>query len=124
MAENPIKAHLETLVTPEFENSDAKEVMKYLDNMINTYLNETESMMINVVEYGFNNGENENSIVGYVRIAVWLPIKENHNNTTSDDGNSITSNDCDNTSDDTDKTNSDSGKSFQSSVNIESEDNE
>ena len=116
MAENPIKAHLETLVTPEFENSDAKEVMKYLDNMINTYLNETESMMINVVEYGFNNGENENSIVGYVRIAVWLPIKENHNSTTS--------NNCDNTSDNTDKTNSDSEKSFQSSVNIGSKDNE
>lgn len=76
MAERPIKAHLETLVTPEFNNPDTKELMKYMDNMINTYLNETESMMINVVEYGFNNGNTEGTIVGYVRMAVWKPIGE------------------------------------------------
>ena len=33
-------------------------------------------MMINVVEYGFNNGNTEDTVVGYVRMAVWKPIGE------------------------------------------------
>lgn len=67
--------HLETLVTPPYKDTEPKEVMAQLDRMINLYLNETGSMLINVVEYSFTPHEDE-SISAYARLCVYAPMED------------------------------------------------
>jgi len=62
--------HLETLVTPAYANNvSPNAIMEVLDGMINTYLRDTKSTLINVVQFGFDDVDEEN-IRGFARIAV------------------------------------------------------
>lgn len=62
--------HLETLVTQAYSNTvPAKDIMDVLDGMINKYLTDTKSTLINVVQFGFADVDEEN-IQGFARIAV------------------------------------------------------
>lgn len=69
------RVHLETLATPRYTDKTASEVMQVLDNMINQYLNETNSILCNVVEYGFNTGKKENFLSAYARLCVYKTIE-------------------------------------------------
>ena len=65
------RVHLETLATPCYTDKTASEVMQVLDNMINQYLNETNSILCNVVEYGFNTGKKGHFLSAYARLCVY-----------------------------------------------------
>lgn len=69
------RVHLETLATPRYTDKTASEVMQVLDNMINQYLNETNSILCNVVEYGFNTGKKGHYLSAYARLCVYKTIE-------------------------------------------------
>ena len=69
------RVHLETLATPRYTDKTASEVMQVLDNMINQYLNETNSILCNVVEYGFNTGKKGHFLSAYARLCVYKTIE-------------------------------------------------
>lgn len=69
------RVHLETLATPCYTDKTASEVMQVLDNMINQYLNETNSILCNVVEYGFNTGKKGHFLSAYARLCVYKTIE-------------------------------------------------
>lgn len=67
---NGYMVHLETLATPTYYDKSPADIMFLLDSLINSYLKETESEILNVVEYGFNPTKKQNGASGYARIAV------------------------------------------------------
>ena len=65
------EVRLETLVTPKYTDKSANEVIQILNTMINKYLQDTGSVMINCVEYGFNTGKRGKFISAYARLCVY-----------------------------------------------------
>lgn len=65
------EVRLETLVTPKYTDKSANEVMQILNAMINKYLQDTHSVIINCVEYGFNTGKRGKFISAYARLCVY-----------------------------------------------------
>ncbi len=65
--------HLETLVTPTYAiTAPVKDVMDVLDGMVNRYLTDTKSKLINVAQFGVEEVDEDN-IVAYARLAVERP---------------------------------------------------
>ena len=91
MANNKMMVHLETLVTPKYTDKSPTYVMDVLNNMINHYLNETNSLMINCVEYGYNTGKKNSYLQAYVRLCVYkqIPVDTDGNEIQDVDANEI-----------------------------------
>lgn len=74
MNESVNEVRLETLVTPKYTDKTANEVIQILNAMINKYLQDTHSVIINCVEYGFNTGKRDAFISAYARLCVYYNL--------------------------------------------------